>query len=427
LIPSLSEASSRDQWTLLRGARQLLTLRGPSGPRRGPALNELNIVKDGAILFCNGVIQEVGLARRIENLKHARVATEIDARGGIVMPAFVDPDAVLIYPPGENSAAAQFECRHNSTTEPRRSEERIGIMSTHRLSNGGISIAAECVRAGVLSVGAHTNSAASLRDALRILRIHQSLQARPLRIRSIFCPVPQGDAKRDFQGEFAVESARSLDAIRKRNLAAIVEFVADCGVDPNLVRRAAISASESGCSVRVRIVGNPEEEMLSLALDASSVSLVAAPVETACGLKVMAELGTMGCVHILAIGQFMHERGPVSRAIRREMDEGVPVAVTAGLRYGGATSPKHQFLMHFGVDRCGMTPEEAITASTYNAACSLRMSHVTGSLEPGKAADLLVMDVRDYRDLVHCAGHNDLRLAIRAGQVVNQRDSLTVD
>ena len=74
-----------------------------------------------------------------------------------------------------------------------------------------------------------------------------------------------------------------------------------------------------------------------------------------------------------------------------------------------------------------MTVQEAIVASTYNAACSLRMSHVTGSLEPGKAADLLVMDVTDYRDLVQRVGHNDVQMAIRAGHAVYRRGSLTAD
>ena len=59
---------------LIRGARQLLTLRGPAGPRRGTALRDLGIVQDGAILIRDGVILEAGSARRIENLASARNA-----------------------------------------------------------------------------------------------------------------------------------------------------------------------------------------------------------------------------------------------------------------------------------------------------------------------------------------------------------------
>ena len=76
--------------TLVRGARQLMTLQGPEGPRRGAALNELGIIRDGALLLQNGKISEMGPSRRLENLTAARGAREIDAAGRVVLPGFVD-------------------------------------------------------------------------------------------------------------------------------------------------------------------------------------------------------------------------------------------------------------------------------------------------------------------------------------------------
>src|SRR5258708_33992939 len=76
--------------TLIRGARQLLTLRGPSGPRRGADLRNLGIIQDGAGLIADGLITEVGPSRRVENLALARGAVEIDARGWVGMPGLVD-------------------------------------------------------------------------------------------------------------------------------------------------------------------------------------------------------------------------------------------------------------------------------------------------------------------------------------------------
>ena len=82
--------------TLVRGARQLLTLRGPSGPRRGTDLRNLGIIQDGAVLIADGLIAEVGPSRRVENLALARGAEEIDASGCVVMPGFVDSDVHLV-------------------------------------------------------------------------------------------------------------------------------------------------------------------------------------------------------------------------------------------------------------------------------------------------------------------------------------------
>jgi imidazolonepropionase len=413
LTSSLPEAAPRETWTMLRGARQLLTLRGASGPRRGSALSQLNIIKDGAILCCNGVIQEVGIARRIENLKQARNARVIEAAGGIVMPAFVDPDVVLVYPPGGRKASALTS-----------KAERLRVMSSHLLLSAGSNAAADWARSGVLSVGAHTGYAESSRDAVRILRIHQTLQSKPLRIRSIFRPnLPVSEETTDSR---LSQLGASLGAIRKRSLAAIVEFTAESDADADFIRQSAAGAAEIGMSIRFRITGTPELELLRLALATSAVSLISGPVETVGGLRTINVLGNFGCVHVLPAGRPMSDFRAHAEAVRREIDEGVPIAI-AGASGDGTVPMNPQFLLYLAGERCGMSVEESIVASTYNAACSLRMSHVTGSLEPGKAADMLIMDVKDYRDLVQRVGHNDVRMAVRAGNVVYRRGALTVD
>lgn len=374
------------------------------------------------MLLCNGVIQEVGISRRVENLKQARNAKEIDVAGKVVMPAFVDPDAVLVYPPPAGKRAP----------DPAR-EARLCQVSKHRLSQTGAASAADWVRAGVLSVGAHTGFAVDLRDTLRVLRIHQTLQGKPLRIRSIYSPVMQADGEAAMAALLETLTTKALPAILKRKLAAILEFsLPGPGGRTDDVRHAAIAAAAAGYSIRVRINGMPEQELLELALAAASLSVIAPPVETVAGIRTMLQLGDLGCVHVLQATAAMREdwnsAGAVRRAaVRREIDEGVPIAIASGFRAGGVTSLNPQFLLHLAVERCGMTVQEAIVASTYNAACSLRMSHVTGSLEPGKAADLLVMDVTDYRDLVQRVGHNDVQMAIRAGHAVYRRGSLTAD
>src|ERR1700722_8842359 len=81
---------------LVRGARQLLTLHAPTHPRRGPALKELGIIRDGALLMEDGRILEVGPSRRVENLAQSRNADEIDATGRVVMPGFVDCHTHLV-------------------------------------------------------------------------------------------------------------------------------------------------------------------------------------------------------------------------------------------------------------------------------------------------------------------------------------------
>lgn len=76
---------------LLRGARQLLTLRGAEGPRRGADCLDLGIISDGSVLIRDGRIVCVGQSRRVDNLTEARNAVVVEVHGAVVMPAFVDP------------------------------------------------------------------------------------------------------------------------------------------------------------------------------------------------------------------------------------------------------------------------------------------------------------------------------------------------
>ena len=86
-------------FVLIHSARQLVTLRGGPGPRRGGEMSRLQIIEDGAVLIEGEVIREVGPTRRLENLAPARKAHDISAAGRVVMPGFVDSHTHLISGP----------------------------------------------------------------------------------------------------------------------------------------------------------------------------------------------------------------------------------------------------------------------------------------------------------------------------------------
>src|SRR5579872_6021600 len=81
---------------LIRGARQLLTLRGSPEIRRGAALRDLAVIPGGAVLIQEGRIFQTGTSQRVENVSASRGAFEINAGGRVVMPAFIDSAAQLL-------------------------------------------------------------------------------------------------------------------------------------------------------------------------------------------------------------------------------------------------------------------------------------------------------------------------------------------
>jgi imidazolonepropionase len=80
-----------------------------------------------------------------------------------------------------------------------------------------------------------------------------------------------------------------------------------------------------------------------------------------------------------------------------------------------------QLILSLACDAMQLTPAEAISAATINAACSLRRTQQAGSLEAGKHADLAVMDVDDYRKIPYYLGWNHCGMTVRLGQVVYSR------
>src|SRR3984957_4387944 len=101
-------------------------MRGPV-PRRGRALGQIEIIRDGAILVHQDRIAAVGLKRRIERLPKARRAEKLDLGGRVVLPGFVDSHTHLIFP---FSRAAEYEQRISGATYEQIARSGGGIAST---------------------------------------------------------------------------------------------------------------------------------------------------------------------------------------------------------------------------------------------------------------------------------------------------------
>jgi imidazolonepropionase len=101
---------------MIRGARQLVTLRGPQHPRRGSACQDIAVIPDGAMLIRDGTILTLGTTRRVENLKDARGADVLEANGAVIVPGFVDGHT---HWPGNAAAGRRYlrlALRHGTTT-----------------------------------------------------------------------------------------------------------------------------------------------------------------------------------------------------------------------------------------------------------------------------------------------------------------------
>ncbi len=106
---------------------------------------------------------------------------------------------------------------------------------------------------------------------------------------------------------------------------------------------------------------------------------------------------------------------------RKLIEAGAIVALATDFNPGTSPTPNMQFILSVACSAMRMTPAEAITAATLNGAWALRRADRLGSLEPGKQADLIVMDVGDYREIPYYFGVNHCRMTVKAGEVVSSQ------
>jgi len=215
--------------TLVRGARQLLTLRGPEGPRRGADLNNLGIIQDGAVLIVDGLIEDVGPSRRVENLALARQATEIDASGRVVMPGFVDSHTHLVSGPARMPIQANRGTLALARTIQQLSPRALEVCAVHALELA--------VRHGTTTLEAKSGFGFSEANEIKILRVYSALQKHLLSLVSTFLAARVSP---DFQArpnEYMERiCSHMLPLVKRRGLAEFVDvrceegaFTADQG------------------------------------------------------------------------------------------------------------------------------------------------------------------------------------------------------
>jgi imidazolonepropionase len=107
---------------------------------------------------------------------------------------------------------------------------------------------------------------------------------------------------------------------------------------------------------------------------------------------------------------------PPARAL---IEAGAAVALATDFNPGTSPTFSMAMVLSLACTRMRMSPAETISAATINAAHALGRPHCIGSLEPGKQADLIVLDISDYRELPYYFGTNMVRLTIKRGEIVS--------
>jgi imidazolonepropionase len=115
--------------------------------------------------------------------------------------------------------------------------------------------------------------------------------------------------------------------------------------------------------------------------------------------------------------------GPIPPA-RLLVDAGAAVAIASNFNPHGAPTWNIQTVIALACRHLAMTPEEAIAAATINGAYALGRGDRAGSIEPGKVADLILLNTDDYRDIARYFGVNLVHMTIKSGVPVYREGEL---
>jgi imidazolonepropionase len=413
---------------LLHSASQLLTLAG--GPQAGSDLGRLGIISDGALLVRGDTIEAVGTSRDLL----ARYPNEprLDARGGAVLPGFVDPHTHLVF---AGDRAAEFEQRLEGKSYLEILAAGGGIHSTVRATRAAAPDllldetrrrAHSMLRYGTTTAEAKTGYGLELGAELAQLDVLLRLDEEgPLEIMHTFLGAHAVPPDFPDQAEgytthvcavmFPTLKRWWLERCPNRPLPFVDVFCERGAFDLDQSHRILTAARDLGFPLKIHA---DEFANLGGATLAAELGAVSADhlVKTSPGdFQALARAGTVAVsLPCTPFGLGENEYTPAGRILQA----GGMLALASDLNPGTAWCESMQFVIALACRTLYLTPAQAIAAATINAAAALDCSARIGSLEPGKQADLLILELDDYRHLAYRFGGNWVRSVIKKGKVV---------
>jgi len=412
---------------LIAGASQLLTLRG-RGPRRGNALSQLGIVTDGAVLISDGLVAAVGPTSKVEKLAAARKAERVDVAGRVVLPGLVDSHTHLVH---AASRAEEYELKIQGASYEEIAKKGGGILNSAQKLRAATSqqlkrrarAALEVFAAhGTTTIEAKSGYGLDVASELKILSLHKELSAeQPIEIASTFLGahiVPQ-----EFRGKAngAEEYVKLLaewliPEVASNGLAEFCDVFCDRGAFTRAQSKEVLSAGS-----KHKLIPRLHAEQLSrtgatqLAVEMEAASCDHLEQINGNDMRALAKSDTVatllpGCDFHLGLKQYA--------PARKLIDAGAIIALATDYNPGTSPTMSMPMILSLACTQLRMTPAEAITAATINAAYSLGRHNRIGSLEVGKQADLAVFEVEDYREIPYYFGVNHCWLTLKSGSVI---------
>ncbi|MCK4305991.1 MAG: imidazolonepropionase [Candidatus Eisenbacteria sp.] len=418
----------REVSILLHSARQLLTMAPAAGgrPKVGSSMADLGILEDGALAADGERILAVGHTDEIRSAYQLRPGgVEMDATGCVVMPAFVDPHTHVLF---HGTREWEFEERLRGKTYMEIAAEGGGIHASVRMfreASDETLLAESLARMdrmaafGTGTVEIKTGYALDPEQELRALRLIGELSRRhPLHVVATYLgaheipSVHRGDP--DTYVDLLVK--RMIPEAADLGIARFCDVFCEQGVF-SIEQSRRILETGKRVGLRPKLHADEIEPMggAELAAEVQAISADHLGKVSEQGMRAMAEAGV---VAVLLPATLFSLRAQAYAPARRMIELGVAVALATDCNPGSSMTESQPWVMALACLEMGMTPAEAVTATTYNAAAALGLAADRGALSPGYRADIQILDAPSYARLPYHVGFPDQRDLFLSGRHV---------
>ena len=414
--------------TIFMHASELVTLRGPKRSRAKAEMSELSIIPDGAVVVSDGAIEDVGRTESILKEHDASGVERLDASGKVVMPGLVDPHTHVVF---AGSREFELDLKLKGKTYLEIMAAGGGILRTvgdtraaseQELFEQSAARLRSMISHGSTTVEAKSGYGLDKDVELRMLRTIRRLgEELPVDIVPTFMGAhavpPEFAGRPDDYVRFVAEDV--LPAVARENLAVFCDVFCEAGAfDPDQSRTVLMAAKALGMGLKVHADEFSSSGGAELAAELGAVSAEHLAKPSDDGIMAMARKDVIG---VMLPGTPYTSMGGVYPDARRLIDIGVPVALGTDLN-PNCWNESMQFTMSLACYMLKMTPAEAVTAATVNSAAALGLEKKIGTLERGKRADIVIMDVQSHAMIPCRFGTNLCTLVMKDGEVVWTRE-----
>lgn len=381
-------------------------------------------MRDGGMLIRDGKIDSVGPSGEIE--KQAGDATIVDAGGRVVLPGFVDAHTHLVF---AGSRLDDFERRGRGETYEQIAAAGGGIWSTVARTRAAtdVDLVSEArkhaqwfLKCGTTTVEAKSGYGLTVDDELKILRVAQKLgRQTPLEIVPTFLgahAVPREDQETPERYVDLVIN-EMLPRVTKEKLAEFCDIFCEQGYfDIEQSRKVLTAAKTLGLKLRMHAdqLTNSGGAKLAAGLGATTADHLEKTDEQ--GIAAMKSAGVQPVLlpgSVYALGSTVYPRA------RKMIEAQLAVVLATDFNPGSSPTASMPMVLSLACTQMKMSPAEALTAATINAAYSLERGDKIGSLETGKFANFASFDCEDYRELAYWFGVPQTQSVYVHGQLVD--------